>query len=84
MAGERLFSPAQMRAARALLDWPADRLAAAAGLEPEAVELFEQGEGDLAANELARLAVALHRAGVIAIPERWAGVGVRFRDGRRG
>lgn len=74
------FSPAQVRAARALLDLSAERIAELAGLEPEAVELYESGHCDLGASELAALAFALYAGGwgVIAIPAADGGEGVRF------
>ena len=78
MRDRSIFPPALCRAARGLLGWSTDRLALAAGLEAEAVELFEAGEGALADNESAAIGEALNRAGVIAIRERLAGGGVRF------
>jgi hypothetical protein len=80
MKGRERFSPAQCRAARALLPWSPERLASAARLEPEAVELYERGEGQLATSELIVLGGALNAAGVIALPEGWAGEGVRFHQ----
>ena len=78
MRERSVFPPALCRAARGLLGWSADRLALAAGLEAEAVELFEAGEGDLADRDKAAIGEALNRAGVIAIRARLAGDGVRF------
>lgn len=74
------FSPAQVRAARGLLDLPSSRLADMAGLETEAVELYEAGQGELADDEFAALAQALYAEGwgVIAIPAHDGGEGVRF------
>lgn len=74
------FSPRQSRAARALLDMPADRLASIAGLEAEAVELFEAGQGELSAADHEALCEALYGDGwgVIAIRDALAGEGVRF------
>ncbi|MDI6623174.1 MAG: hypothetical protein QME55_00460 [Brevundimonas sp.] len=78
------FSPRQSRAARALLDWDAARLAQLAGLEVEAVELFEAGEGDLSAAEHEALCTAIYGDGwgVIAIQECDGGEGVRFAKPR--
>lgn len=73
------FSPAQTRAARALLDWAQERLAEAAGLELETVALFEAGEGGLSPKELSHLGSALNMHGIVAIPPDLAGAGVRFR-----
>ena len=77
--GRERFSPAQSRAARGLLSWTTVRLASVAGFEPEAIELYEAGEGDLSAAELVTLGRAFNQAGVIAIAEREAGEGVRLR-----
>lgn len=79
MASRDVFSPAQTRAARALLGWSQERLAEASRLELEAIELFEGGDGELAANELQRVRRALNMFGVIALQADLAGPGVRFR-----
>jgi hypothetical protein len=72
------FPPALCRAARGLLGWSIDQLAGEAGLEAEALELFEGQDGELAESEMAHIGHAFNRAGVIVIPERMAGPGVRF------
>ena len=78
------FSPAQVRAARGLLDLQASGLASLARIELEAIELYEAGEGELSSDDLARLGAALYASGVIAIPEKQAGEGVRFKSAFRG
>lgn len=77
--GRDLFSPAQTRAARALLNWSAERLADAASLQAEAIALYEAEEGDLSRQELSGIGRALNMYGVIALPPARAGAGVRFR-----
>jgi len=74
------FSPRQSRAARALLDIGVERLAELAGLEPEAVELFEAGDGELSPREHGALGMAIYDdgRGVIALQECDGGEGVRF------
>lgn len=74
------FSPAQVRAGRVLCDLTTDRLAEMAGLEAEAVELYETGEGQLSPEEHEALGEALYADGwgVIAIQPDLAGEGVRF------
>ena len=74
------FSPAQVRAGRALCDLTAAQLADMAGLEAEAVELFESGQGELSPGEHEALCRALYAdgAGVVALPAQLAGEGVRF------
>ncbi len=74
------INAAQARAARGLLGWTQRRLAAEAGLEPEAVRLFETNIGDLSDQEMQRLGAAISRAGVVLIPAASAGEGVRFRQ----
>jgi hypothetical protein len=79
--GRRLiFSPRQALAGRLLLGLPRAALAEAAGLEAEAVTLYETGQGGLADNELTALGLALyaHGHGVIPIPAHAAGEGVRL------
>lgn len=79
MSDRTRFSPAQLRAARGLLDWSVDRLAEAADLECEAITLFETAEGELSPRDMGRLGRALNMNGVIAIAGDRAGPGVRFR-----
>jgi hypothetical protein len=78
MRDRERFSPAQCRAGRGLLGWSIDELARRARLEPEGVELYEAGEGQLGDGDLAATGEAFALAGVIAIPQRLAGEGVRF------
>lgn len=80
MRPKLIFSPAQVRAGRALRALTVEQLADLSRLEAEAIELYERGEGDLAPAEHAALGEALYAdgAGVIAIPANCAGEGVRF------
>lgn len=74
------FTPSQARAARGLLNWTPVRLAEVAGVEVEAVELFEDHAAELGGADHARLGHASFRAGVSAKPSTLhAGEGVRFR-----
>jgi hypothetical protein len=75
-----IFTPRQALAGRLLRGVRRDALAEAAGLEAEAVALYETGQGDLADDELRRLSLALYDRGlgVIPIPARAAGEGVRL------
>ncbi len=77
------FSPAQCRAARGLLAWSQDDLAVRAGLELEAVELFEGCDAELSFKDLSRLYAAIYAAGVRPIEADLAGEGVRFRRAGR-
>ena len=78
MRSREKFSPAQCRAGRALIGWSPRRLAEAAHIEQEAVELYERGEGMLSTSELIVLGAALNSGGVIALADGWAGEGVRL------
>jgi transcriptional regulator with XRE-family HTH domain len=69
---------AQIRAARALLDWSGPRLAEASGVSLATIRRAEQGNAmsPLVARALRE---ALERAGVRFIAEEWdSGVGVRL------
>lgn len=73
---------AQIRAARGLLDWNREQLAAAAGLGLSTVQRMERGDG-LAqghAGNLWRLQAALEAAGVVFLRgDHEVGPGVRLR-----
>jgi transcriptional regulator with XRE-family HTH domain len=73
------MTPAQCRAARALLDWTQPQLAAAAGLGLTTLADFESGARPLPEQALGLLSRALQTAGVQLIPEDGGGAGVRFR-----
>ena len=78
-SGLRDFSPAQTRAARALLDWSRAELAFRATVNVNAIARFEDGQRDLTTVQAHRLRDAFEQRDVIAIPGRSAGEGVRFR-----
>jgi hypothetical protein len=75
---------AQVRAGRALIGWTQARLAEAAGLPPDIVELFETGGlNAVPADAAAKMRAALESAGVAFIPAgAGAGAGVRFGAAR--
>ncbi len=72
------MTPAQLRAARALLDWSVDTLAARAGLSPEAVLAAESGRPASPA-DLDALEKALRAGGVEPVGADGGGEGVRFQ-----
>ncbi|MBL8773352.1 MAG: helix-turn-helix domain-containing protein [Phenylobacterium sp.] len=72
-----IHTPAQCRAARALLGLTADDLARRARLTIDVVAAFEAG-GDIELPARAALENALRECGVIGIAEAAAGEGVRF------
>ncbi len=83
MSGDtkRVITTAQLRAARALLRWTGEQLAAASGVSLVTIRRGESGEGPVAmipANARA-IRAALEAAGVEFIPENGGGAGVRLR-----
>ncbi|WP_237182118.1 helix-turn-helix transcriptional regulator [Roseomonas marmotae] len=73
--------PAQVRAARGLLGWSQDQLAAASGVPKRTVARLELGEGTPQRRTLAAIRTALEAAGVIFVEENGEGPGVRLRKG---
>ncbi len=74
------MSPAQSRAARAMLDWSAGELAAKAGLDERFVRDFEAGYGDPASGPISALYSVLVGAGIVFLDGEAPGV----RLSRRG
>jgi transcriptional regulator with XRE-family HTH domain len=74
-----MLTPAQSRAARALLDWSQEELASAAHLGLSTIRDFEKGRRVPTHNNLAAVRRALEEAGVEFIPENGSGAGVRLR-----
>jgi transcriptional regulator with XRE-family HTH domain len=79
-----LFSPSQVRAARALVGWSQTEVAAAAGLSIPTVKRAE-ADGGIRVSEdaMAAIASALKKAGVDFIAENGGGPGVRLRKTQR-
>lgn len=75
-----MLTPAQSRAARALLDWSQDQLASASHLGLSTVRDFEKGRRVPSHNNLAAMVRALEDAGLQFIPENGGGAGIRFRN----
>lgn len=73
------ISPAQLRAARGLLDWSQEVLASAAGTTARSIARIEAGETAPRASTLAAICAALEAAGVEFIAENGGGPGVRLR-----
>jgi transcriptional regulator with XRE-family HTH domain len=79
--GSRALTSAQIRAARSLIRWTADELAAASALSVATIRRAELKESETsltAANDLA-IRRALEAAGVEFIDENGGGPGVRLR-----
>jgi transcriptional regulator with XRE-family HTH domain len=73
------MTPPQTRAARGLLNWSQEQLAAAAKVSVTTLRNFERGATVPVTNNLASMRAALEAAGVEFIPENGGGPGVRLR-----
>jgi transcriptional regulator with XRE-family HTH domain len=74
-----MMTPAQCRAARALLDWSQQQLAESATVGNATIRNFENGKSSPQHSTLDVLRRALEAAGVEFIPENGGGPGVRLR-----
>jgi transcriptional regulator with XRE-family HTH domain len=74
-----MITPAQCRAARALLDWSQQQLATAAHVGVVTVRQFEGGGAQPRHATLEVVCRALEAAGVEFIPENGGGAGVRLK-----
>lgn len=80
-----MLSAAQCRAARALVDWSRDQLAAASQTEADVIKQFEHKFLEPDEPTKLRIRVALEAAGAVFIPEAGgAGEGVRLKFSRPG
>jgi transcriptional regulator with XRE-family HTH domain len=79
-----LFTPSQIRAARALIGWSQTEVATAAGLSIPTVKRAE-ADGGIRVSEdaIVAIACALKKAGVEFIAENGGGPGVRLRKAKR-
>ena len=73
------ISPAQCRAARALLGWSQDELAQESKVAKATIANFEAGKRTPYGRTLDDLVGALDRAGVLFIPENGGGAGLRLK-----
>lgn len=73
-----LMTPAQCRAARALINWSQEALAERAGVSVTSIRNFERGATVPVRNNLLALQGALEGAGVIFIASNGEGPGVRL------
>ena len=77
-----MMTPAQCRAARALVDWSQQDLAEAAKVGNATIRNFEAGRSAPQHSTLQVLCSALESAGVIFVAENGEGPGVRLRKAR--
>lgn len=75
------LTPAQCRAARALIEWSREELAAAASVAVRTISDFEAGRREPIRATMAAMRGALEAAGVIFVDENGEGPGVRLRKG---
>lgn len=73
------MKPAQVRMARAALNWSLADLARASGVHRNTISNFETGKYAGEPEKLAAVRAALETAGVEFIAENGGGVGVRLR-----
>ena len=76
---ELSMTPAQCRAARAMIGLSQDDLVAASGVAKATVAAFELGQRKPYESTLGKLRAALEAAGVEFLPENGGGAGVRLR-----
>lgn len=73
------MTPAQCRAARAMINWTQPQLAEAAGFGLSSVVDFEKDRRRVSSTAIERIREALEAAGVEFIPENGGGAGVRLK-----
>lgn len=74
------MTPAQCRAARALVAMSQDRLAEASGVAKRTIASFEKEERQPYDRTLSALRLALEKAGIEFLAENGGGAGVRLRN----
>jgi transcriptional regulator with XRE-family HTH domain len=77
------MTPAQCRAARALLDWSQSKLADMASLGLSTVVDFERERRTVSESGIAAIRAALESASIIFVKENDEGPGVRLKKGRK-
>jgi transcriptional regulator with XRE-family HTH domain len=75
-----MITPAQSRAARALLDWTQEDLAKAAHLGLSTIRDFEKGRRTPTHNNLLGIKTALESGGVIFLKQREGYIGLEIHE----
>ncbi|WP_279594555.1 MULTISPECIES: multiprotein-bridging factor 1 family protein [unclassified Methylobacterium] len=75
-----MISPAQCRAARALLNWTREQLAEQSRVSKMTLADFETAKRRPYDRTLTDIRSALEGAGIEFIPENGGGAGIRFRE----
>jgi transcriptional regulator with XRE-family HTH domain len=71
-----MLTPAQVRMARAALEWTIEELARRAGLTAKTIHHYERG-GNATIDTLTKIKAAFDAAGVVWVPENGGAAGVR-------
>ena len=80
MYSEKVLSPAQCRAARAMLEWSREDLALRSGVSRPTLADFETDKRKPYDRTLADVQRCFESAGLEFIPENGGGAGIRFRE----
>ena len=73
------MTPAQCRAARAMINWTQPKLATEAGFGLSTIVDYEKERRTVSSTAIMRMQDALETAGVVFIAENGGGAGVRLR-----
>jgi transcriptional regulator with XRE-family HTH domain len=80
MSDKLLISPAQCRAARAMLGWSQEELSKKANVARATIADFEREVRTPVVNNLLAIQKALEMGGIQFISQNGGGIGVRFRS----
>ena len=78
-----ILSAAQCRAARAMVEWSAERLSQASAIDLQTIRNFEARFSRPSERTLRRIRITLEHAGVMFVAENGRGAGVRFKFNTR-
>ena len=76
---QNILTAAQCRAARAMVEWSAERLSQASAVDLQTIRHFEARFHRPDEKTLRRLRITLEAVGVMFVPENGRGAGVRFK-----